>query len=194
MEEQRNFGCEIRNDNKKLEGHAAVFNERTDIGPFLEEILPGAFSTTIKEDDIVCLWNHNSDYVLARTGSGTLKLAEDWKGLQVIINPPDTQWGRDLVVSIERGDIHKMSFSFKAQDEEWIRGKKDLRRLKRIKLFDVSPVTFPAYEGTDIAIRSHEAWKRNLIPWNVSIEKMGIVVRPKPTIYTDVRFLIRNQF
>jgi HK97 family phage prohead protease len=145
-------------------GHAAVFGEPTDIGGwFREQIEPGAFTASITDDDIRALWNHNPDYVLGRNIANTLTLTEDAQGLKTTITPPDTQFARDLAVSIERGDINQMSFSFQVLIEEWISGEGkglDLRKIKKVKLYDVSPVTFPAYEGTDIALRSHETWAK----------------------------------
>lgn len=166
MKEVRSF-IFVRSDvkeDRKMVGHAAVFGEPADIGGwFREQIEPGAFTASIKKDDIRALWNHNPDYVLGRNTAGTLTLAEDDKGLKTEINPPDTQWARDLAVSIERGDINQMSFAFEVLAVEWIRGEDkelDLRKIKKVRLFDVSPVTFPAYEGTDIALRSHDAWAK----------------------------------
>lgn len=166
--EIRSFGFSLdqkdENEKRKMVGHAAVFGEMTEIGGwFREQIEPGAFKSSIKKDDVRALFNHNPDYVLGRNTSGTLKLSEDETGLKVSIDPPDTQFARDLAVSIERGDISQMSFAFQVQEEEWIRGEgneMDSRKIKKVRLFDVSPVTFPAYEGTDIAMRSHEAWKK----------------------------------
>jgi uncharacterized protein len=155
------FTCEER----KMQGHAAVFNQETDLGWMKEKIEPGAFKSSIKKDDIRALFNHDPNYVLGRSTSGTLKLSEDDIGLKIGIDPPDTQFARDLAVSIERGDINQMSFAFQVLEEEWIRGEKkepDKRILKKVKLFDVSPVTYPAYEGTDIAMRSHEAWQKQI--------------------------------
>lgn len=155
-----NFTCEER----KMQGHAAVFNQETEIGGWMrEKIEPGAFKSSIKQDDVRALFNHDPNYVLGRSGAGTLKMSEDDTGLKVVIEPPDTQFARDLAVSIERGDINQMSFAFQVQEEEWQLGDKkkpDLRILKKVRLFDVSPVTFPAYDGTDIAMRSHEEWKK----------------------------------
>jgi hypothetical protein len=152
-------------------GHAAVFNQETDIGGwFREMILPGAFAESIGQDDVRALFNHSPDYVLGRNKAGTLMLTEDEQGLRVEIDPPDTQFARDLSVSIERGDISQMSFAFEIKDSkdvDWERGGKgmlDLRKIKRAKLYDVSPVTFPAYEGTDIAMRSHDAWQKENAP------------------------------
>lgn len=155
-------------DSRKLIGHAAVFGEVTDIGGWFREVIaPGAFQRSIQDDDIRALFNHNPDFVLGRNTAGTLTLSEDDTGLKTVIDPPDTQVARDLAVSIERGDISQMSFAFQVLDEEWQRGEDqdlDLRTIKRVRLYDVSPVTFPAYEGTDIALRSRDAWAKAQAP------------------------------
>ena len=163
--ETRTYLFEIRADKetRKMEGHAAVFHEVTDIGGyFREQIAPGAFSKSIEKDDVRALFNHDPNYVLGRNKAGTLEMIEDEKGLRVSITPPDTQYARDLAVSIERGDINQMSFAFQVLEEEWRSGENgdlDTRTIKSAKLYDVSPVTYPAYEGTDIAMRSLDAWR-----------------------------------
>lgn len=150
---------------RRMVGHAAVFGEVADIGGwFREQIAPGAFTASIQADDIRALFNHDPNYVLGRNTAKTLTLSEDETGLRVEIDPPDTQFARDLAVSMARGDITQMSFAFEVLDEEWQRGEDtelDLRTLKKVRLYDVSPVTFPAYEGTDIALRSHDAWRQS---------------------------------
>jgi HK97 family phage prohead protease len=157
-----NFTVEKRDDEtKKLIGHAAVFDTIGDGGFFREKISPGAFTKSIQSDDVRALFNHDSNYVLGRNTAGTLKLSEDQRGLVVEIDPPDTQWARDLLTSIERGDISQMSFGFETIKDSWERGAKnepDLRTLEEVKLWDVSPVTFPFYLETDIALRNREAW------------------------------------
>lgn len=151
-------------EKRKMVGHAAVFGQATDIGGwFREQVEPGAFKSSIRKDDVRALFNHDENYVLGRNTAGTLKMSEDSEGLKVSIEPPDTQFARDLAVSIDRGDISQMSFAFQVLEEEWIRGEKkelDLRKIKKVRLFDVSPVTYPAYEGTDIALRSRENWQK----------------------------------
>lgn len=164
--EIRSFSFEYGKEKEEhqLVGHAAVFDQVTTIGDwFNEQIEPGAFRSAIKKDDIRALFNHDPNIILGRNISGTLILSEDETGLKVSINPPDTQYIRDLVLKpIERGDLNQMSFAFQVLEEEWVRGKKpkdmDLRKIKKVRLYDVSPVTFPAYEGTDIAVRSHDEW------------------------------------
>jgi len=154
---------EIREDDgpPKLVGYASVFNqEATIFGLWREKVAPGSYKKTIKEHDIRALWNHNTDLPLGRNRSNppTLKLAEDDKGLEVEITPPDTQAGRDAVTSIKRGDVTQMSIAFQIIKQEWLESedKKDLplRTIKEVKLFEVSPVTFPAFEQTSISARS----------------------------------------
>jgi hypothetical protein len=144
---------------RTIEGHAAVFNQWSEtLGgffPYKERVLPGAFKDSIEKDDIRALFNHNPDYVLGRNKSGTLELKEDEKGLKVTIHPPDTQWARDLLVSIDRGDITQMSFGFIVESDRWgLEDGMDVRELQKVKLFDVSPVTYPAYPQTDVGVRS----------------------------------------
>lgn len=158
--QRRAFEFELRatdDGEGKLVGHAAVFNKEAELFGFREKIQKGAFKKTIKESDVRALWNHNSDFVLGRNKADTLELREDEKGLLVEIEPPDTQWARDLGVSIERGDVSQMSFGFETVRDQWTEGKGNqdpLRELLEVRLFDVSPVTFPAYPQTDIQIRS----------------------------------------
>lgn len=153
------FRVEKREDKPpKIIGHAAMFNTLSEeIYGFREKIAHGAFKKTIKDDDVRALFNHDPNIVLGRNGPGTLTLSEDNKGLVIEIDPPDTQQARDLMVSIERGDISQMSFAFRAVEEEWKfnEGKDpDIRTLKEVRLFDVSPVTFPAYTQTDVGVRA----------------------------------------
>jgi HK97 family phage prohead protease len=153
---------EVRSDGKRwaiLNGHASVFNKETIIyGMYREEVAPGAFAKTIKESDIRALWNHNPEIVLGRNKAGTLSLSEDDKGLAVEISPPENEWGRPVVEAIKRQDVSQMSIGFRIVKQEWDRPLDDTempkRRILEAKLYDVSPVTFPAYEQTDIAARS----------------------------------------
>lgn len=152
-------------EGSKIIGHAAVFNSLSDdLGGFREQIAPGAFTEAVKTDDIRALWNHDPNYVLGRNRSKTLRLSEDTKGLAIEIDPPDTQWARDLMISIERGDVSQMSFAFsvKPNGQNW--GKDDdgkvVRTLTNVRLYDVSPVTYPAYQQTDVALRSMEQWRK----------------------------------
>lgn len=156
--------AEIRSDETgvKVSGYAAVFNQETDIaGMFREIIMPGAFRDAIGRDDVVFVINHDG-LPLARTRSGTLTLREDEHGLfmETVLDAsdPDVQ---SIVPKMKRGDLDKMSFSFFMQGgvSEWDEtGDIPLRKIQKVgALADVSIVTTPAYEGTDIGLRSLEA-------------------------------------
>ena len=136
-------------------GYIARFNSLSDdLGGFIEMIRPGAFAKTIQESDIRALWQHNPEMVLGRTKNGTLKLREDDVGLLAEITPPDTTWARDAVASIRRGDVDQASFGFDVVRDEWNwENRPNIRTLVEVKLFDVSPVTFPAYPATSMAVR-----------------------------------------
>ena len=138
-----------------IAGHAAVFNQEADLGWFREKILPGAFLDSIAKDDIRALFNHDPNFVLGRNLNGTLRLREDDRGLFIENDPPDTQWARDLLTSIERRDISQMSFGFEVVDQRWeTTDGVEVRIIERAKLWDVSPVAFPAYPQTDVDVRS----------------------------------------
>lgn len=146
-----------------IEGHAAVFDSWSEtlggIFPFKEIVRKGAFNESIGRDDIRALFNHDPNYVLGRNRAGTLELLEDDVGLRVRITPPDTSWAKDVQVSIRRGDISQMSIGFIVEEDEWTtKDGVDYRELKKVKLFDVSPVTFPAYTATDVGVRGMQAY------------------------------------
>lgn len=148
-----------------IRGHAAVFNQLSEpLGGFREQIAAGAFAEALQSDDIRALWNHNPDHILGRNMAKTLMLAEDARGLAIEIIPPDTQIARDLMTSMKRGDVTQMSFGFSVRPngENWAKDDEGryIRTLTRVRLYDVSPVTYPAYPQTDVAVRSLDAWKR----------------------------------
>jgi len=141
----------------KICGHAANFNSMSqDLGGFTERIAPGAFAKTILDADVRALWNHDANIVLGRNKSGTLTLAEDSQGLYFEIDAPDIQLVRDMVIGpITRGDVSQCSFGFYTIADKWenIEGRA-VRTLLECELLDVSPVTYPAYNSTDVAMRS----------------------------------------
>lgn len=145
-------------DKPGITGHAAVFNQLSeDLGGYREKIQPGAFTDTIKDGDVRALWNHDPNFILARTKSGTLRLAEDNTGLKIDADLPDTTFARDLLKSIDRGDVDQMSFGFMVLPDgsSWRMEEGTLvRTLLKVELFDVSPVTFPAYPQTDVSARA----------------------------------------
>lgn len=143
-----------------LVGYAAVYDQETNIGGWFREVIrPGAFDRAVREgQDVRALFNHDANHVLGRSKSGTLRMQSDDKGLRVEIDLPDTQSARDVVTSIERGDVDGMSFAFRAVREAWDETDPEdpLRELLDMDISDASVVTYPAYEGTSIAKRSLE--------------------------------------
>merc|ERR1712110_751184 len=163
--ERRNFlNNEIRMykdedfDKEYIEGHAAVFGiESRDLGGFVEIIEEGAFDN-VMENDVRALFNHDFNFILARTKSKTLKIEQTEKGLKYRFEVPNTTAGRDLQELLKRGDVDESSFGFNIKDngDEWSRdgNGKVVRTIKRGgigALFDVSPVTIAAYPATDVA-------------------------------------------
>ena len=154
--------CELRaivpetGGRAKIAGHAAVFNSLSEeLWGFRERIAPGAFAPALGKSDIRALLNHDPNFVLGRTKNGTLRVREDETGLAVEIDPPETRWADDLLISIGRGDISQMSFAFRVGEESWetVDGI-DIRTILSFdEIFDVSPVTYPAYPETDVSLR-----------------------------------------
>ena len=143
-----------------VSGYAAVFGEETNIGGMFTEVIErGAFASALeRQDDVVFLINHDG-LPLARTRSGTLRLTEDERGLFVETeldrDDPDV---RSIVPKMKRGDLDKMSFAFVPTRQEWDdSGDLPKRTIQDLQLYDVAIVTTPAYEGTDIGLRSLEA-------------------------------------
>ena len=142
-----------------FKGHAAVFDKPTWIGSkrwgFREQVAPGAFAKTIKEADVRFLVNHDPNYLLARNKSGTLTLAEDKTGLAVDADMAPVSYTNDIAVLMERGDLTQMSFAFETVKDSWELDddENELRTLLEVKLWDVSVVTYPAYEETDAGLR-----------------------------------------
>ena len=161
-------------ESRRVEGYAAVFgSESEELGWFVEEIAPGAFDDVLS-DDVRALYNHDENLILARTASGTLELSIDERGLRYAFDAPNTTAGNDLLESIKRGDISQSSFGFRVKEDKWEdmemeqNGKKWFKTKRTImkveRLFDVSPVTFPAYPDTDVARRSMDARKKEEAP------------------------------
>jgi uncharacterized protein len=145
----------------KIEGYAATFGNMTNIdGQFNEVIQRGAFKRSLAGgDDIVCLIDHNPSLILGRRSAGTLSLEEDSKGLRFSAELPDTSVARDAYVNLKAGNLKECSFGFivdSPDSENWslMPDGTPLRTLVSVRLFDVSVVTFPAYDKTSAAARN----------------------------------------
>lgn len=147
-------------ESRTVEGIACVFNQATDLGWFTEEIDRNAFEGC-DFSDVVLNFNHDNSLILARTTNGSLTLYTDEKGLHQRAEIVKTSTGEDVLTLVRNKLISKMSFAFTiANDgEEWVErdGEKDHRIIKKIgRLYDVSLVTFPAYEQTSVSARSED--------------------------------------
>ena len=172
--EQRVWPLELRQDGEgdgyELHGYAAVFDTWSDIGgKFYERFMPGAFTKTINESDQVALWNHNDQYPLGRKSEGSLELSEDKHGLafRVKLNP-EIPSHKEVYLQTKNRLIKGASFRFSVVNnkEDWERDDEErLRRtIREVRLYEVSPVTFPAYEATELQARAAEYLKLAEVP------------------------------
>lgn len=150
-----------------ITGYAAVYDRLSlDLGGFREKILPGAFDKVLArqrgKQDVVALFNHDSNVLLGRTSSGTLELSSDDKGLKYSVTPPASR--ADLIELILRKDLRGSSFAFTVGTggDAWSSNDKgSIRSVREVSgLFDVGPVVNPAYPDSSVqaALRSYEAW------------------------------------
>lgn len=152
-------------------GYAAVFYRADDpgteyvVGRVRERIAPGAFDRALAgNDDVIAKYNHDSNQILGRTSNGHLRLSVDDVGLAYEIDLPDTQVGRDLVVSLDRGDVLGSSFAFNIAPGGITRDFSDgdvTITLTDLDIGDVGPVANPAYASTDAALRNDEDWQKH---------------------------------
>lgn len=150
-------------DDRSVQGYAAVYNsESKTLGWFTEIIERGAFTEALQRSpDIVALYNHDENYVLGRRDAGTLSVWEDERGLQYKIdNLPNSR--EDVLEAIKRGDVNKSSFAFTIAPggDRWEeRDGKTIRTITKFeRIYDVSPVVYPAYSDSSVAKRSFDQW------------------------------------
>lgn len=168
--EKRCYSGEVRaeqreNEPTRIIGYGSVFNIRSEpLWGFREIIKPGAFDDVLG-NDVRGLFNHDPNFILGRSSANTLTLSVDERGLQYNIVAPDTQTIRDLVIApMLRGDITQSSFAFSvARDgESWYEDEEGIviREISKFsRLYDVSPVTYAAYQDADSGVRSMQAWQ-----------------------------------
>ena len=156
---------ELRMDGDKptVVGYGAVFNsESNDLGGFREFIAPGAFEGRL-EDDVRFLVNHDANLILARTTNGTLRLSVDEKGLRYEADMPNTSTARDLMELLKNGTISQSSFAFTVEEDSWeVKDGMNIRTIDKVsQLYDVSSVTYPAYNAasSSVALRSMKEWQ-----------------------------------
>ena len=170
------FNTRDDGENLSIEGYFAVFDSIYEIAPGMtESIAPGAFDETLS-DDIRALINHDTTLVLGRTKAGTLSLRTDNRGLwgHININPNDSD-AINIHERVKRRDVDQCSIGFDIIEEETeFRDDGSIHwTIRKAKLYEVSPCTFPAYEETSIAARAkerddllkrkNEAWKEKML-------------------------------
>ena len=166
---EANFKTRAENGEKRIEGYFSTFRGVYAICPgVVERVDPHAFDGAL-EDDIRCLIDHDTRLVLGRTKAGTLDLRTDENGLwgSVLINPDD-QDAMNLYARVQRGDVSQCSFGFDILDEEdeWNQETGEATfTIKKVKLYEVSCVTFPAYPDTEISARKRDVKRHTLEAW-----------------------------
>lgn len=169
----------VEAENRNVMGYAAKFNQLSKklrtlelksmkVIEFRERLLPGCFDG-VDMADVVALFNHDENLILARTSSKTLTLGVDDIGLPYSFESPETSAGNDLLVSIRRKDITGSSFAFSVKEDRWIEDPADglIREVVKIdRLFDVSPVINPAYEDSEVEMdsRSFDEYQKTIAP------------------------------
>jgi HK97 family phage prohead protease len=168
MIEYRSFTAEAveATDEGHVFGLAIPYSRVTTIGNmdrggFREQIAPGACNKSLREADIVALNNHNSWQPLGRTSAGNLALNSTTKGIEPDLKPIDTSYGSDLIKNVKAGIVRGWSFGFEVIKDDWTTDGEPSdeysgtdRTIREMKLIEVSPVTFPAYDQTEISARS----------------------------------------
>ena len=171
--DRRTFSTEVRaakqsDGTVRMSGYAAMWDREADGLPFREVIKRGAFADSLgRGDDVFLLVNHDTDQLpLARRSAGTLSVAEDDMGLHVTAElDPANPRAAELASALERGDVDKMSFAFRVAADGSTKTEDGVRELRALDLYEVSVVTWPAYNATSVGLRSadddlHLRWKR----------------------------------
>ena len=162
MRQMRTIASEFKTredgEEKRIEGYFAVFNSNYEImSGMSESIAPGAFADTLG-GDIRALIDHETMYVLGRNKAGTLELREDAHGLwgSILLNPND-QDAMNLYARVQRGDVDQCSFGFDILEESEVREGANVHwTIEKVKLYEVSCCTFPAYAETSIQARKQD--------------------------------------
>lgn len=146
----------VRADSRTLGGYAAVFNRASqNLGGFVERVDPAFFNKARGDGwpDVLCRYNHDDNMLLGTSGGGTLRLRVDETGLDYEVDPPQAR--SDILELVQRGDVRKSSFAFRAFEEDWSVTDQDfpLRTLLSGQLVDVAPVNMPAYTDSTVSLR-----------------------------------------
>ncbi len=174
--ERRSSGeCRVDlQEDRRIRGMAIVFNQPSEnLGGFREVIHPEAVDRTFREAiDVRALVDHDSAKIIGRLQAGTLSLKKKSKGLAVEIDPPNTTVGRDIVESVNRGDVSGMSFAFRVIEDDWTEDENGMpiRDVLDMRISEVSIVTWPAYLATSVevakrSLQEYQATRRKHTDW-----------------------------
>jgi len=174
--ELRAYKTEEEESRMLVEGYAIVFNsESRDLGGFTEVVKEDALDKALERNtDVLALYGHDYQNVLGRQSADTLQLKKDERGIKFTLDLPNTQLGRDVYTLVERGDLKGNSFGFTVEKDSWDKkGEKVIRTIEQVRdLFEISIVSLPAYEATELTKRSYEDFTEDdvmdAIPENVA--------------------------
>lgn len=157
---------------KTIGGYAVKYNTPTLLrdkwgDEFLEEISAGAFDKSLQNRAQKALWNHDSSKPLGSVSAGTLRFNSDTTGLNYDVDLPNTSYGNDAYESVQRGDVDGSSFGFICTDNVWSKVQYEGREIYKrsiieAELIEVSPCTFPAYDSSQISVRSLDSFKEEM--------------------------------
>lgn len=193
MKEQLFTRAAAKTAEGEIFGTAAVFfraeDPATEYGLWenvVERIAPGAFVGALERaDDVRGLFNHDPNQLLGRTAAGTLELWIEDDGLHYRAKEAQTQVWRDVAEHLRRGDVDGSSFSFEVTEERWekLEDGRTVRWLDAVKLYDVGPVTFPAYAATSAGSRADHPARRSFDAWQEHIERAAMAERAERERY-----------
>jgi len=182
------FELRAEGDGMTFTGYASVFNSPSqDLGGFIEYVAPGAFKRSLQSrNEVKLLWNHDAGEPLASLRGGSMQLVEDERGLKVTATLPQTSRGRDVAELLRTNVIDSMSFGFNVIKDTWSRDGQT-RTLDSVRLFEVSIVSFPAYEATTAQVRSQPTINPDqLADALLKLESGEELDEPSATLITEV--------
>ena len=150
---------EHQDDTVTLHGYVTKYNERSQFMGFYEQVDKKAFDNTLKNDNnVFALYNHDWNKILGSTRNGTLKLETDDIGLKFTLQPKaNTSFLNDARELVDSGELRGMSFGFIVKEDDWeSRDGHDIRTLKDVDLREVTLTAIPAYESSEVALRSYQ--------------------------------------
>ncbi|KKW67034.1 hypothetical protein AAV94_12695 [Lampropedia cohaerens] len=153
----------LQSTGRTVTGYAAVYDSPADLGDFVELVKPGAFDASLRSKvNVRALYDHQGPAILGTTKSQTLRLWSDAKGLAFAMDIPNTTVGNDVLELVKRGDVSGCSFGFivPAGGDAWRNGDKPIRELRSVNLLEVTLTSNPAYQATEVALRSAAQAKR----------------------------------